>query len=166
MYALLKSLRSAIGGLFFLLCGGLILLWPVTKNYNFELFNNVAEFELYCMESWDGKLRISHSINCGKSSKLNVWRFWSISDEKMHSDYAQYSLEWSSSLFGVTWNKDEVSFSFPHIVWAALALMLAYLVKPTPKLRFAFQDLLIMTAMIAAIVGGFTLTTRSLTKAG
>ena len=158
MLTFVTSIRSAIAGLFLLLCGGFLALWPLTQSRNFELFNNVSEWELYCAESWNGKLRISHSVNSAKSSKLNVWRFWSIPDQRMRTDYAQYSREWNSSLFGATWNKDEVSLALPHLLWAALALLIAFLIKPAPKHQFVFQDLLIMIALIAVIAGAFTLT--------
>jgi len=153
-----NSFRSAVAGTFLLACIGTLLLWPVTSKHNFELFNNVSEWELYCVESWNGKLRISHNTNMGKSAELNHWRFWSIDESRMHADYAQYTREWNSSLFGGSWNKDEMSLFLPHLYWAALAGLFAYAIKPKPKLQFAFHDLLMMTALIAIIIGLFTLT--------
>ena len=161
MVSLLKSIRSAIAGLLLLLCVGIVLLWPITSDRDFELFNNVSEFELYCIESWNGKLRVSHSVNSGKSSEFNVWRFWSVSERRMKSDYSQYWREWNASPFEATWNQEDVALALPHLIWAALTLLFAFLIKPVPKFQFAFQDLLIMIAIIAIIVAGLTLTNRA-----
>lgn len=157
MVVLLKSFRSAVAGAFALLCFGILLLWVVTKNRNFELFNNVSKFELYCVESWNGKLRMTHSTNCGKTYELNQWTFWSIDDDLMRSSYSQYTQEWNSRLFGASWNDDEASLYLPHLCWATLSAMAAYLIKPKPKFQFAFSDLLMLTALIAVIAGGFTI---------
>ncbi|TWU44711.1 hypothetical protein Poly51_59800 [Rubripirellula tenax] len=156
MVAILKSFLSAVAGAFALLCFGILVLWVVTNNRNFELFNNVSEFELYCVESWNGKLRMTHSTNCGKTYELNQWTFWSINDDRMHSNYSQYTQEWNASLFGASWNDDAVSLYLPHLCWAMLAATAAYLIKPKPRFQFAFSDLLMLTALIAIIAVGFT----------
>ncbi len=157
MVTILKSFRSAVAGAFALICVGIVVLWVVTKNRNFELFNNVSEFELYCAESWNGKLRMTHSTNCGKTYELNQWIFWSIDDDRMHSNYSQYTREWNADLFGTSWTDDEVSLHLPHLCWATLAAIAAYIIKPKPKTQFAFSDLLMLTGLIAIIVAGFTI---------
>ena len=159
--SLFGCVRSATAGVCLLLGVGTLLLWLLTYNSKLEFFNNVAEFELYCVESWKGKLRLGHSTNTGKTRHLNRWTCWSIPDARLYADYAQHVGDWEANAFVITWNAEDRSLAMPHWAWVTLAGLCVIVVKPRPKLQYGFPDLLLLTAIVAICLGAFAVWTRT-----
>jgi hypothetical protein len=107
--------------------------------------------ELYWLESWNGKLRISHSNNMGKTAQLKQWIAWSMPSPRMRKSYAEYTVEWESNNFAANWNAEEKALALPHWMWAAFLGLFAFLVKTHPKTQFNFFELLALIAIFAIL---------------
>lgn len=155
-------LRSATAAFCLVACVGLLASWILTYHAKFELFNNVAKFELYCVECWKGKLQLSHNYNMGKTSRIGEWVCWTIPDDRLYSDYAQHAQEWEATVFGISWTKDNKSVAMPYWVLVAFAGLISMILKPKPRLQYSFPDLLLLTTVAAVFLACIALVAKNL----
>ena len=152
---MLTCLRNATAGFGAICCLVILSLWAYSFHSRFEVFNNVSKFELYCVESWKGKLKFQHSTNLGKHYEFNKWIIWAIPDSRMQKDYPAHSLDWASSSFDIEWTAQDRIIAMPHWALAILVGICAFWIKPKPKSQFRFADMFLLITIIAILSGAF-----------